>query len=128
VLIIEDEAALLEMLAKTLVRKGFAVLQAANGRRGLELATGSNPDVIILDLTMPEYDGIQVVEELRADPQTRSIPILIHTGSALNEAERQRLAMHVQSITSKTQPEELFANLEHLDELRAATVQTGGTA
>ena len=126
VLIIEDEVALLEMLAKTLVSKGFHVLQAANGRRGLELATASRPDVIILDLTMPECDGIQVVERLRAGPQTRAIPILIHTGSALNEAERQRLAMHVQSITFKTQPEDLFANLERLDDLEVDAVQPAG--
>jgi CheY-like chemotaxis protein len=123
VLIIEDEPALLELLAKTLLFKGFQVLSAANGRRGIELATGSHPDVIILDLTMPDCSGIQVVEDLRARPETKSIPILIHTGTALNEQERQHLAAHVQSITSKAEPQSLFTKLEHLDEAPAEAVR-----
>ena len=116
VLIIEDEPALLELLAKTLLFKGFQVLPASNGRSGIEFATGSHPDVIILDLTMPDCSGIQVVENLRARPETKSIPILIHTGTVLSEPERQQLAAHVQSITSKTEPQSLLAKLEHLDE------------
>jgi PAS domain S-box-containing protein len=119
VLIIEDEPALLELLAKTLLFKGFQVLPAANGRRGIEFATGSHPDVIILDLTMPDCSGIQVVENLRARPETKSIPILIHTGTALSEPERQRLATQVQSITSKAEPQSLLTQLEHLDEAPA---------
>jgi CheY-like chemotaxis protein len=116
VLIIEDEPALLELLTKTLLFKGFQVLPAANGRTGLQFATGFCPDVIILDLTMPDCSGIQVVESLRARPETKSIPILIHTGAALSEPERQGLAAHVQSITSKAEPQSLFTKLEHLDE------------
>jgi PAS domain S-box-containing protein len=123
VLIIEDEPALLELLAKTLLFKGFQVLPAANGRRGIEFATGSHPDVIILDLTMPDCSGIQVVENLRARPETQSIPILIHTGTALSEPERQRLAAHVQSITSKAEPQSLLTQLEHLDEAPAEVVR-----
>ena len=116
VLIIEDEPAMLELLTRTLLFKGFQVLPAADGHSGLELATRSRPDVIILDLTMPDFSGIQVVEHLRARPETKGIPILIHTGATLSEPERQHLAAHVQSITSKTEPESLFTKLEHLDE------------
>ena len=123
VLIIEDEPALLELLAKTLLFKGFQVLPAANGRSGIEFATGSHPDVIILDLTMPDYSGIQVVEALRARLETKSIPILIHTGTALSETERQHLAAQVQSITSKAEPGSLLTKLEHLDEAPAEAVR-----
>jgi PAS domain S-box-containing protein len=123
VLIIEDEPALLELLAKTLLFKGFQVLPAPNGRRGLEFATGSHPDVIILDLTMPDCSGIQVVESLRARPETKTIPILIHTGTALSEPERQHLAAQVQSITSKAEPQSLLAKLDHLDEAPAELVR-----
>jgi PAS domain S-box-containing protein len=125
VLIIEDEPALLELLAKTLLHKGFQVLQAPSGRRGLELAFSHHPDVIILDLTMPECDGLQVVEQLRARPETQSIPILIHTGTALTEQERQRLATHVQSITTKTEPAALLANLERLEDSPPEPIGTG---
>jgi PAS domain S-box-containing protein len=116
VLIIEDEPALLELLTKTLLFKGFQVLPAASGRSGIEFAVGSHPDVIILDLSMPDCSGIQVVENLRARSETQSIPILIHTGTVLSEPERQRLAAHVQSITSKAEPASLLTKLEHLDE------------
>jgi PAS domain S-box-containing protein len=123
VLIIDDEPALLELLAKTLLCKGFQVLPAGTGRSGIEFAVGSHPDVIILDLTMPDCSGIQVVESLRARPDTKSIPILIHTGTALSEPERQRLAAQVQSITSKAEPQSLLAKLEHLDEAPAEAVR-----
>jgi CheY-like chemotaxis protein len=119
VLIIEDEPALLELLTKTLLFRGFQVLPAPNGRSGIEFATGSHPDVIILDLTMPDCSGIQVVENLRARAETQSIPILIHTGTVLSEPERQRLAGQVQSITSKAEPASLLTKLEHLDETPA---------
>jgi CheY-like chemotaxis protein len=122
VLIIEDEPALLELLTKTLLFKGFQVLPAVNGRCGIEFAVGSHPDVIILDLTMPDCSGIQVVENLRARAETQSIPILIHTGTVLSEPERQRLAGQVQSITSKAEPASLLTKLEHLDETPAEVV------
>jgi PAS domain S-box-containing protein len=115
VLIIDDEPALLDMLDHTLRHKGFNVQTAPGGRRGLELATQCHPDVIILDLNMPECNGMQVVAQLRARADTRSIPILIHTGVVLDEQERLRLVGHVQSITLKTDHLRLFEKLEHLD-------------
>jgi CheY-like chemotaxis protein len=123
VLVIDDEPALLELLSKTLLFKGFQVLPATSGRRGIEFAISFHPDVIILDLNMPDCSGIQVVENLRAHPDTKSIPILIHTGTALSELERQRLAAHVQSITSKAEPQCLLAKLEHLDQALAEAVR-----
>ncbi len=115
VLIVEDEQAVLELLTKTLLYKGFQVLPALTGRRGLDLATGFRPDVIILDLTLPEFSGTDLVEQLRAHPATQNIPTLIHTGTALTEPQRQRLAAQVQSITSKANPASLLADLERLE-------------
>jgi PAS domain S-box-containing protein len=114
VLIIDDEPAILELLTKTLLAKGFRVLRTSEGRTGLEFATNYLPDVIILDLTMPKFSGIQIVEELRAHPRTKNIPILINTGTVPNEEERQRLAGHVQSISFKTERESLLNDLERL--------------
>ncbi len=116
VLIVDDEPALSELLAKTLLYKGFQVIQAYDGSKGLELATRCHPDAIVLDLNMPEYDGIQVVERLRNGRATEKIPVLIHTGIALDEEERQRLASHVYSITSKMDRESLLADLQRLNE------------
>jgi CheY-like chemotaxis protein len=125
VLIIDDEPALLELLTKTLLQEGFIVLQASNGRKGVEFATSYHPDVIILDFAMPEFDGSKVVEQLRAHSCTKNIPILIHTGIVLNEEERQRLAGQVQAITSKTEPGRLLTELERLGALSNEALETG---
>jgi PAS domain S-box-containing protein len=125
ILIIDDEPALLELLAKTLLQQGFRVLRASSGRKGVEFATRYHPDVIVLDFNMPEFDGTKVVEQLRAHPRTRDIPILIQTGTVLNEEERQRLAGHVQAITSKTERGSLLAELERLDSAGDEAATTG---
>ncbi len=125
ILIIDDEPSILELLTKTLLQKGFRVLRAADGRTGVEFATKYLPEVIILDFNMPEFSGTQIVEQLRAYPRTKNIPILINTGTVLNEEERQRLAGHVQSITSKTERENLLSELERLGALSDETVATG---
>ena len=125
ILIIDDEPAILELLTKTLLQKGFCVLRTTDGRTGLEFATNYLPEVIILDFSMPEFNGIQIVEQLRAHPRTKNIPILVYTGTVLHEEERQRLAGHVQSITSKAEPRSLLAELERLDPMSAEAVTTG---
>ena len=125
ILVIDDEPSILELLTKTLLQKGFRVLRASDGRTGAEFATKYLPEVIILDFNMPEFSGIQIVEQLRAHPRTKNIPILINTGTVLNEEERQRLAGHVQSITSKTERENLLSELERLGALSDETVATG---
>jgi CheY-like chemotaxis protein len=124
VLVVDDEPALSELLTKILLYKGFQVIQAYDGLKGLEFAKTCHPDVIVLDLNMPECDGIQVVEQLRGSPDTRNIPVLIHTGTILNEEERHRLAGHACSITSKTDQESLLAGLRRLDEAPAEKVET----
>ncbi len=124
ILLIDDEPAMLELLTKTLLQKGFRILRTPDGRTGVEFATKYLPDVIILDFTMPQFSGTQIVEQLRAHPRTKNIPILINTGTVLNEEERQRLAGHVQSITSKTERENLLSELERLGALSDEVVAT----
>jgi CheY-like chemotaxis protein len=125
VLVIDDEPSILELLTKTLLQKGFRVLRASEGRTGVEFATNYLPEAIILDFSLPGFSGTQIVEQLRAHPRTKNIPILINTGTVLNEAERQRLAGHVQSITSKTERENLLSELERLGALSDETVAIG---
>jgi signal transduction histidine kinase/CheY-like chemotaxis protein len=119
VLIIDDELALLELLARTLQQEGFRVLRTDDGHRGVDLAATHHPDVIILDYIMPGFDGGKVVEKLRAHPQTKDIPILIQTGAVLNQEERQRLAGQVQAITSKSERGSLLAELQSLGAMSA---------
>ncbi len=122
ILVIDDEPAILELLTKTLLHKGFSVLRTPDGRTGVEFASNYLPEVIILDFNMPRFSGIQIVEQLRAHSYTKNIPILINTGTVLNEEERQRLAGHVQAITSKTERDDLLTELEKLSVLGSEPV------
>ena len=75
-LVVEDEENLVEALRYNLEREGYAVLTAMDGEKGLELARGSNPDLIILDVMLPRLDGFEVCRILRRDVNT---PILMLT-------------------------------------------------
>jgi CheY-like chemotaxis protein len=100
-LVVEDDPATREMLRRLLERDGWSVAEAANGRQGLENVTGRAPDLILLDLTMPELDGFQFVERLRAEPAWRSIPVLVVTAKDLTEEERRRLNGNVERVIQK---------------------------
>lgn len=79
VLIIDDEADIRDILAYNLKKEGFTVTTASNGRDGIEIARSTLPDIIILDVMMPEMDGIEVCDVLRNDPETKHIRICFLT-------------------------------------------------
>ena len=82
VLIVEDERDLVEVLQYNLEREGYAVLVARDGQDALTKARGSLPDLILLDLMLPVMDGLAVCRELRADPRTKPIRVLMLTARA----------------------------------------------
>jgi DNA-binding response OmpR family regulator len=77
VLLVDDEPDVLELLDFKLSRSGYDVLRAANGLEGLRRARCDSPEVIVVDLMLPDLDGISVCEILRAQPSTRDLPIII---------------------------------------------------
>jgi two-component system phosphate regulon response regulator PhoB len=79
VLIIEDERSLIDVLKYNLEKEGFEVLTATDGQDGLRRAERSVPDLVILDLMLPVLDGLQVCRQLRSDPRTQNIRILMLT-------------------------------------------------
>ena len=79
VLIVEDEPDILSLLVFHLEREGYQVTQSRTGREGLRLAGASPPDLVLLDLMLPEMDGLEVCRRLRQDPATRSLPIVMLT-------------------------------------------------
>lgn len=79
VLIIDDEEDIRDILAYNLKKEGFTVNTASNGKDGIEIARSSQPDIIILDVMMPEMDGIEVCDTLRNDPSTKHIRICFLT-------------------------------------------------
>ena len=79
ILIVDDDKDILSVLEKRLDMAGFDVMSASNGQRGITIAKTEHPDLIILDVQMPNMDGGEVAQRLRADAVTENIPILFLT-------------------------------------------------
>ncbi len=77
ILIVEDERALLMVLADKFQREGFMVFRAQNGQEGLDQAIRAKPDLIILDIIMPSMDGLTMLKKIREDKHCQSIPVLM---------------------------------------------------
>lgn len=87
ILLIDDEIQMLTLLADILEVRGYSVITADNGIDGYNLATSKRPDIIILDLAMPDMDGGQVAQQLREAAQTEHIPIIFLTGLLSKDIE-----------------------------------------
>lgn len=98
VLVVDDEPANLDLLGALLEAAGFSVLRATGGQEGIDLAKSRIPHLILLDLMMPAVTGFDVVEALRADESTRSIPIMVLTAKGLTEDDKRALNGHVAAI------------------------------
>jgi CheY-like chemotaxis protein len=83
ILLVEDNELNRDMLTRRLARRGYEVETAADGIKGLEMAGSSSPDLILLDLSLPEMDGWQVLQRLKQDPKMKSIPVMALTAHAL---------------------------------------------
>ncbi len=84
VVYIEDESEMIDLVKLILSRRNFEVIGANGGREGLDLVRKTSPDIILLDLMMPDMDGWDVYQQLKADESTRSIPVIIITAKAQN--------------------------------------------
>jgi DNA-binding NtrC family response regulator len=99
ILVIDDEPEIRNLLEKALSRKGYDVFLAASGRNGLELFHRDRPDAIVLDLKMPEMDGIAVLEQIRLVDQ--KLPVIILTGARTIDMEQQAHALGVTEFVEK---------------------------
>jgi DNA-binding NarL/FixJ family response regulator len=102
ILVIEDEAETLDNLVLMLEMEGFKPLSASNGRMGVAVAKRELPDVILCDVSMPEMDGYGVLESLRADPATVSIPFIFLT--AKGDKKDLRTGMNLGADDYLTKP------------------------
>ena len=83
ILLVEDNELNLDMLSRRLQRRGYQVELAANGKEGLQMADTTSPDLILLDLSLPEMDGWEVLRHLKKHPKMKSIPVIALTAHAL---------------------------------------------
>jgi twitching motility two-component system response regulator PilG len=85
ILIVEDEESLLKLESILLISKGFEVKGVANGRAALDAVAADKPDLILLDIMLPEIDGFEVCQRLKGDPETRHIPVIMLTAKKSRE-------------------------------------------
>ncbi len=99
ILSIDDDPDVIEILRKYLVPEGYSIVGALSGDEGIEAALKMNPALITLDIMMPKKDGWQVLRELKQNPQTRDIPVLIHS-----IVDNKPLAMSLGAVDVMTKP------------------------
>jgi CheY-like chemotaxis protein len=101
VLIIDDDEVARYTFKKLLAGMPYTVIEAADGPEGIRTAREERPGVIFLDMVMPQMSGFEVLDQLKADPETRDIPVIIHTGRDIRKEDRIRLADKAEGILSK---------------------------
>ncbi len=114
--IVDDNADVRRLIRRILQAQGdYTLYEAANGREAVDLALKERPNLLILDLMMPEMDGFSVLEQLQAQPETADIPVIVVTAKELTPAEKGKLQGHIQRLMQKGD----FMSDELADEVRA---------
>jgi PAS domain S-box-containing protein len=101
ILVVEDDTVIREMLMRILTKDGYQIASAENGLMALKEIEKTQPDLILLDLMMPEMDGFELVEQLRQNPAWLKIPIIVLTAKDITVEERSQLQGRVQTIFQK---------------------------
>ena len=113
ILVVDDDVDTLRLVGLMLQRQGYQIVAASNGNQALTMAQSEKPDLILLDVMMPDMDGYEVTRRLRADPQTSSVPIIMFT--AKSQVDDKVTGFEVGAddyLTKPTQPKELFAHVK----------------
>jgi CheY-like chemotaxis protein len=120
ILLVEDNELNRDMLSRRLVRKGYDVLIAEDGAKGLSAATDGKPDLILMDMSLPVLDGWEATRRLKAEPETRAIPVIALTAHAMSSDREKAVAAGCDDYDTKpVELERLLAKIERL--LQAAS-------
>jgi two-component system response regulator VicR len=116
VVCIEDEPEMIDLVKLILSRRGYQVLGAMGGREGLEAIRREKPDLVLLDLMMPDMDGWEVFQKMKADETTKGIPVIVVTAKA--QSIDKVLGLHIAKvddyITKPFGPQELVDSVERV--------------
>ena len=91
ILLVEDNEMNRDMLSRRLERKGFEVVIAVDGQAGVEMASSTSPDIILMDLSLPVIDGWEATRQIKANPATQPIPVIALTAHAMAGDEQKAL-------------------------------------
>lgn len=116
VVIVDDHQHVRRLIRRILQAQGnYTLFEAEDGKSAITLIQQENPDLVILDLMMPEMDGFSVLDALRANPNTANIPVIVVTAKELTQQEKERLEGQIQSLMQKGD----FMSDELLEEVRS---------
>ena len=101
ILLVEDNEMNRDMLSRRLIKKGFEVVIAVNGQEGVDMATSETPDLILLDMSLPVMDGWTAAGHLKANADTKDIPVIALTAHAMAEDKEKALAAGCDDFDTK---------------------------
>ena len=115
VVIVDDEPHMLRLTELSLKKGGFEILIGRNGREALEIAVRERPDLIVMDVVMPELDGLTALRQLKENPDTTAIPVIMLTmrGQALARQEAEKSGAAIYS-TKPYSPSQLLAEAKRI--------------
>ncbi|MDP8936395.1 MAG: response regulator [Actinomycetota bacterium] len=114
VLVIDDDPVILDLLRVNFEIEGFDVVTATNGEEGLERAQAVHPDVVISDIMMPKRDGLQLLGDLKADPDTEDLPVILLSAKAQKSEVQEGLDLGADDYITKP-----FDPIKLIDRLNA---------
>ena len=125
---IEDEAEMIDLVRLILNRRGYTVLGANGGREGLELIRRELPDLILLDLMMPDMDGWDVYHQIKSEETTRDIPVIVITAKAQNidKILGLRIAKVEDYISKPFSPQELLERIDQVLSRQTKSIEPEG--
>ena len=116
ILCIEDQQEMIDLIRLILSRRNFEIRGANSGKEGLEIIRTEHPDLVLLDLMMPEMDGWEVYQQMKADEATRDIPVIVVTAKA--QSIDKVLGMHIAKvddyIAKPFSPQELLTSVDNV--------------
>jgi CheY-like chemotaxis protein len=113
-LVVDDEPALQKLVGRHAERGGFDVVVASTAAEAVELAGTASPDAILLDLTLPDGSGIDVLARLKGNPSTARIPVVVWSGSDVDEGSKKAFEAGAIGYFDKTELKELITKLTQL--------------
>ena len=121
VLVVDDEIHIVQVVAIKLKNNGFDVITAENGQEALDIAITEKPDLVITDYQMPVMNGLELIEQLRTNPETADTPIIMLTarGFALEDEQQEKLTV-ADCLSKPFSPRELLEKVESVVKQAAA--------
>ncbi len=115
ILVVDDSLTILAVMRKMLAQNSYVVLEAVDAEKGVEIAIGEQPDLVFLDIVLPGMNGFAALRQLRRDPRTRDIPVIMMSGN--EQATEQFYAQRIGADDFMKKPfsrAELFTRIDHL--------------